>query len=149
MNNSSTVINFSYFQEQTVTKVNTDNTLPFSLVFSKGGLVAECPWRLKNKRSILLGQADWKSAHSAEQRQQVEALLLGQHIISIQWYEDIGILRITFSNGYALDMFHDSSFFEGWDLYGQDGFSFISLPGGACDHQISICIDSSSAYERR
>ncbi|WP_129710499.1 DUF6188 family protein [Priestia megaterium] len=149
MNTSSTVINFSYFQEQTVTKVNTDNTLPFSLGFSKGGLVAECPWRLKNKRSILLGQADWKSLHSAEQRQQVEALLLGQHIISIQWYEDIGILRITFSNGYALDMFHDSSFFEGWDLYGQDGFSFISLPGGACDHQISVCIDSPSVHERR
>ncbi|MCM3303589.1 hypothetical protein M3628_01750 [Priestia megaterium] len=56
---------------------------------------------------------------------------------------------MTFSNGYALDMFHDSSFFEGWDLYGQDGFSFISLPGGACDHQISVCIDSSSAHERR
>ncbi|MDY0940927.1 hypothetical protein [Priestia megaterium] len=46
MNNRSTVISFSYFQEQTVTKVNTDNTLPFSLGFSKGGLVAECPWRL-------------------------------------------------------------------------------------------------------
>ena len=66
----------------------------------------------KNKRSILLGQADWKSLHSAEQRQQVEALLLGQRILSIQWYEDIGILRIAFSNGYALDMFHDSSFLK-------------------------------------
>ncbi|MEK1829179.1 hypothetical protein AAAC51_08685 [Priestia megaterium] len=54
MNNSSTVINFSYFQEQTVTKVNTDNTLPFSLGFSKGGLVAECPWRLKTNAAFCL-----------------------------------------------------------------------------------------------
>ena len=53
----------------------------------------------KNKRSILLGQADWKSLHSAEQRQQVEALLLGQRILSIQWYEDIVYFELRFLTG--------------------------------------------------
>ncbi|MDT2046308.1 MULTISPECIES: DUF6188 family protein [Bacillaceae] len=134
MNKEQQAMDFTYFYGQQVINIIHQYDNPLSLEFSNGGLVIECPWRLKKGDDVIAGQADWKLNTSFEWRYHITKKLLGKQINNIVWYEDLNILRVYLTEDYLLDLFQDSAMFEGWDLHGENGFSFISLPGGSMDY---------------
>lgn len=128
-------LDFPYFKGQTITKLENGKPLPLILHFSNGGLVIECPWRLKKDGRIIVGQTDFQTADtSGDYLDKLNELLAGHEIHSICWWKEADILRITTGNEAVLDIFHNSAAFEGWELYGDNDFSFISLPGGEVEN---------------
>ncbi|MEI5907081.1 hypothetical protein WAK64_08425 [Bacillus spongiae] len=123
-------INFSYFIGQKVNEVNTDESHPFGIRFEGGGLIVECPWRIRRGNSILIGTSDCKYAPEKFSHHTVEKLLKKKAIEAITFYEEFSIFIIKFEENVSLEMFHDSSYFEGWQLTGDNNFDLISLPGG-------------------
>jgi hypothetical protein len=124
-------IDFSYFLGQAVNEVNTDKNLPLGMSFDKGGLIVECPWRIRRGKEIIIGTSDCREAPKKFSHQTVEKLLLKKTIRNIVFYEDFSLLVIKFGDNLFLDMFHDSNYFEGWQLSGENDFDLISLPGGS------------------
>ncbi|MED3575209.1 hypothetical protein [Cytobacillus praedii] len=51
-------MDFRFFIGQVVTDVNTEENLPLGIVFEKGSLIFECPWRLRKNKNILIGETD-------------------------------------------------------------------------------------------
>ncbi|WP_442789410.1 DUF6188 family protein [Paenibacillus sp. FSL H8-457] len=45
-------------------------------------------------------------------------------------YEEISDLTVVFDTEVILDLFHDSSWYEGWQLQGPGQFLVVSTPGG-------------------
>lgn len=127
-----TAIDFSYFSSQRILKMELRGHYPFLLTFDHGGICIECPWRLVRHGSLVLGQTDLLSA-GEQYKEQLEELLVGTKIVKVAWLEGTSMLRIHLENDCILDLFHNSVLFEGWDLFGDNGFSFISLPGGEYD----------------
>jgi hypothetical protein len=61
----------------------------------------------------------------------MEKILLGKPIVQIFHYEQISDLIVEFEDGIYLEVFHDSTYFEGWQLATDNGLYLVSLPGGA------------------
>ncbi|MGQ7278444.1 hypothetical protein ACT91Q_10750 [Brevibacillus thermoruber] len=57
-------------------------------------------------------------------------MLVGKRIARIFHDAETSDLSIHFDVGLTLDLFHDSSFFEGWQLQGNNDFLLVSTPGG-------------------
>ncbi|MTH53983.1 hypothetical protein GKZ89_11250 [Bacillus mangrovi] len=128
-------LDFPYFKGQKIAKLETGNPLPLILHFTKGGLVIECPWRLKLGGKIVVGLTDFQTAETKKDYlDKLTALLAGQEIQNVCWWKEAEILRIKTANGAVLDVFHNSASFEGWELFGDNEFSFISLPGGEVEN---------------
>lgn len=123
-------INFNYFVGQKIIEINTEENLPFGMCFDNGGLIVECPWRLRKLKTIIIGSSDCIGSPDKYSHKKVETLLLDKRIESITFFEDFSMLVIAFEGNYFLDLFHDSNYFEGWQLHGDNGFDLISLPGG-------------------
>jgi len=123
-------INFNYFVGQKILEINTEENLPLGIRFDNGGLIVECPWRLRKIKTIIIGGSDCISSPDNYSHKKVETLLMGKKVESITFFEDFSMLVIEFEGNYSLDLFHDSNYFEGWQLYGDNGFDLISLPGG-------------------
>lgn len=56
---------------------------------------------------------------------------MGKGIVNILHFEEISDLVVEFQGGIHLELFHDSNYFEGWQLSGVNGFYLLSLPGGS------------------
>ncbi|TMW70868.1 DUF6188 family protein [Alteribacter natronophilus] len=124
-------LNLDHFTGLTVTDVKKKKPHPLILDFCSGGLSVECPWRLTAKGSIVVGQTDFLASGKNEYYKTLLSDSLDRKTVKkAEWLDDCYMLRIVLSEGYILDMFHDSSEQEGWELYHHDGFSLISLPGG-------------------
>lgn len=123
-------IDFSYFIGQAVIEVNTEEDIPLGMSFDTGGLIVECPWRLRRGKEIIIGTSDCVNAPNKFPYKTIEQILMKKKIENITFYEEFSFLVIDFDGNVSLDLFHDSSYFEGWQLSGDNGFDFISLPGG-------------------
>jgi hypothetical protein len=123
-------INFNYFIGQAVTEVNTETELPLGMSFETGGLIVECPWRLRRGKEIIIGTSDCVNAPDKFSYKTIELALMEKKIVNITFYEEFALLLIEFDDNVSLDLFHDSSYFEGWQLRGDNGFDLLSLPGG-------------------
>ncbi|WP_240468662.1 hypothetical protein [Gracilibacillus sp. YIM 98692] len=123
-------IDFSYFIGQLVTEVNTEVDLPLGMGFDQGGLIVECPWRIRREKEIIIGASDCVHAPNKYSHKNVKQLLLEKKITDISFYEEFSLLVIEFDESIFLDLFHESNYFEGWQLNGYEGFDLISLPGG-------------------
>ncbi len=124
-------INFKYFIGQTVIEVNTEKNVPLGMAFEKAGLIIECPWRLKVGNEITIGYSDCIYASDRYTHKDVKKLLMGKRITNIFHFEEISDLIVEFEGNIYLELFHDSSFFERWQLRGDNGFYLFSLPGGS------------------
>jgi hypothetical protein len=125
-------IDFGYFIGQLVTDVNTEENLPLGIIFEKGTLIVECPWRIRKSKEIIIGETDCISAPKKFSHNNVKKLLVSKKILNISFYEEL-ILIIEFEDNLTIELFHSSSYFEGWNLQGDNGFDLITLPGGkAC-----------------
>ncbi|GGE61647.1 hypothetical protein [Priestia taiwanensis] len=59
----------------------------------------------------------------------VKELLISKKIVDISFYEQL-IFIIKLEDSLTFELFHASSYFEGWTLQGNDGFDVCTLPGG-------------------
>ncbi|MFJ5763667.1 hypothetical protein ACIQAA_32180 [Neobacillus sp. NPDC093182] len=128
MENSSK-IDFGYFIGQVVTDVNTEENQPLGIIFEKGWLMVECPWRIRKGKEIILGETDCISEPKKFSHKNVKKLLVSKRILNISFYEQL-IFIIEFEGNLTFELFHASSYFEGWTLQGDDGFDVFTLPGG-------------------
>ncbi|MGD6854393.1 hypothetical protein [Bacillus infantis] len=120
-------IDFSHFEKQSIVNVIIGSNSLLELELTAGGLVAECPWRLQRGNKIMAGSSDSREVPA---NVQLKESLIGCQVIEVIFMEEVKMLRIAFSGSIVLDLFHDSCHFEGWELYSEDGFTFISLPEG-------------------
>lgn len=122
-------IDFSYFIGQVVTDINTEENLSLSIIFEKGWLMVECPWRIRKGKEIVLGETDCISELQKFSHKNVKELLISKKILNISFYEQL-ILIIEFEENLTFELFHASSYFEGWTLQGNNGIDVFTLPGG-------------------
>lgn len=125
----SSKIDFGYFIGQVVTDVNTEENLPLGIIFERGWLMVECPWRIRKGKEIILGETDCISEPKKFSHKNVKNLIVSKKILNISFYEQL-ILIVEFEGNLTLELFHASSYFEGWKLQGDDGFDVFTLPGG-------------------
>ena len=123
-------IDFKYFIGQKVTEVNTEKNLPLGMTFDTAGLIIECPWRLQVSNEVVIGYTDCIQASDRYSHKSVESILLGKRILNILHFEGISDLVVEFEGSIYLELFHDSNYFEGWQLSGENGFYLFTLPGG-------------------
>lgn len=126
-------IDFSYFAGQVVTDVNTEENQTLVITFEKGYLTVECPWRIRKDKEIILGETDCISAPQKFSRNDINKLLLSKKIVNISFYEQL-IFIIEFEDNFNFELFHASSYFEGWSLQGTQGFDLFTLPGGEASY---------------
>lgn len=121
---------WSYFIGQEVTDINSINRLLSGISFQAAELTIECPWRLRNAKEVLIGYSYCVHAPDRYSYKTVKTHLAGNKIKSIQ-INNLSDFVVEFENELYLELFHDSSYFEGWQLQGDNGFHIISLPGGS------------------
>ncbi|QFT89663.1 hypothetical protein FIU87_13460 [Bacillus sp. THAF10] len=124
-------IDFRYFIGQRVIEINKEKNEPFGMALETGGLIIECPWRLRIANQIEIGYSDCIHSPGEFSHKNVEKVLLDKRIKNIFLFEEVSDLFVEFENGIYLELFHDSNYFEGWQLRGDDGFYLFSLPGGS------------------
>ncbi|PSL41032.1 hypothetical protein B0H99_103166 [Planomicrobium soli] len=124
-------IDFEFFIGQKVTEVNTEKNAPLGMTFERATSIIECPWRLKVVKEIVVGYSDCLYSPKRFSHKDVEKVLLGKKIINILLFEEIADLIIEFEGNTYLEVFHESAYFEGWQLQGDNGFFLFSLPGGS------------------
>ena len=128
-------IDFSQFLTQKITEIN--RMYPI-VIFEDGFLTIECAWRLRKGSTVIVGYAETEVIEKRDKAYEIfEQALLNNHIKDIVHYEEISDLSITFDNDFCLDLFHDSSLYEGWQLSGKKGFILVSLPGGSYSYCLS------------
>ncbi|WP_221886024.1 DUF6188 family protein [Paenibacillus zeisoli] len=95
----------------------------------------ECPWRLRTNNRIVVGQPETEIVDKRQQAfLELERALIGNIIKDIIHFEDISDLIVVFDRDVFLDLFHDSSWYEGWQLQGPGQFFVVSTPGGGYSH---------------
>jgi hypothetical protein len=124
-------IDLNSFIGQKVTEVRVDKNLPLVMIFESGRLIVECPWRLQVKKEIAIGYSDCIHSPERYSHKKIEKILTGKGIVKILHFDEISDLVIEFEGDIILELFHDSNYFEGWQLSGDKGFDLVSLPGGS------------------
>lgn len=105
-----------------------DYDVHFIIQLEKGAIIIECPWRIRNVDSVLLGETDIKS--NQIEWKAVKELLKGKTIEDVHIFEQCPFLIIQCDDLF-LDVFHASSHFDGWTLTDEDGFYLFSMYGGS------------------
>jgi len=97
-------------------------------------LVAECPWRIIANGGIALGSIDDQQQFGlpAPVDAQVMAgeLLQGRQVTAVEVMPGSSDLVLTFDSERRLELFNNSSGYEGWTLTGPNGKRFIAQGGG-------------------
>lgn len=123
-------IDFKYFIGQKVTEVNTEKDAPLGMTFDTSGLIIECPWRLLGSKEIVIGYSDCINSPDRYSHKNVKKILMEKKIVNILHFENISDLVVEFEGNIYLELFHDSTYFEGWQLSADNGFYLFTLPGG-------------------
>jgi hypothetical protein len=119
-------ISFKEFIGQKVTAI--DSEVHFIIQLEKGAIIIECPWRIRDTGGILLGETDIQSNQS--EWKSVKELLVGKKVEDIQLFEQCPLLIVQCDNVFV-DVFHASSFFDGWTLTAKEDFYIFSMHGGS------------------
>jgi hypothetical protein len=102
--------------------------------FTVGGLAVQCPWRVISGGRILLGSVD----HNQQLRlpEPVDAvarifkLLKGKIVESVKIHDPTSDLTIQFTDDVRLDVFNNSSGYEGWQYEDRQGLELVAQGGG-------------------
>jgi len=122
-------------------KVTEINRMYPIIIFDVGYLTIECSWRFRKANKIIVGQAETEVEDKKDKLYEVlEEMLIGKRVVEVIHYVDISDLTVVFEDGIVIDIFHDSSWYEGWQFQGPNNFLVVSLPGGG----FSYWIDSGS-----
>ena len=104
-----------------------DSAVHFIIQLEKGSIIIECPWRIRDTTGILIGETDIQS--NQQEWKTVGELLIGKTIEDICLLEQCPLLIIQIGHIF-LDVFHASSFFDGWTLTDENDFYLFSMHGG-------------------
>jgi hypothetical protein len=104
------------------------------LIFEvEGFLTIECSWRLRDKKTILVGSSEYNSEESHKKaHDKLLNLLKDKEIKSIKIIPPVSDLRVDFENGLSLELFSDSNIYESWTLSDGKNFELISATAGQC-----------------
>lgn len=105
-----------------------DSEIHFIIQLEKGAIIIECPWRIRNADGILLGETDLQS--NQKEWGTIADLLVGQTIEDVQLLEQCPLLIVQCGHLF-LDVFHASSYFDGWTLTDDEDFYMFSMHGGS------------------
>jgi uncharacterized protein DUF6188 len=104
------------------------------LNFEAAGLNIQCPWRIVSNGAVVLGGSDHEQKFGLPQPVDVavEALRLlnGRSVESARIDETTADLFITFASDVRVDVFNDSSGYEGWTFADQRGTWLVAQGGG-------------------
>ncbi|WP_223702580.1 hypothetical protein [Sutcliffiella deserti] len=118
-------INFEQLIGQKVTGIDSDGH--FIITLEKGAIIIECPWRIRDAEAIMYGETDIRS--NQLDWKPIKEVLIGKTIIDVQLYEHCPLLIVQCDNIF-LDVFHASSYFDGWTLTDEEDFYLFSMHGG-------------------
>lgn len=119
-------IDFNGFIGQKITDIDTE--IHFIIQLEKGSIIIECPWRIRDTGAILLGETDIQS--NPRERRAVKELLVGKTIVDVQLLEQCPFLIVQCDELF-LDVFHASSYFDGWTITDDEDFYLFSMHGGS------------------
>jgi hypothetical protein len=110
----------------------------WSFTFGSGDRMAtlniECPWRLVVDGSIVFGNRDHaqRFGHYAplDGPRHCSRLLSGQTVNDVQVRSEVGDISLVFENDARLEVFNDSSGYEGWSFTVKGGKTLTALGGG-------------------
>ncbi|WP_238942711.1 DUF6188 family protein [Planococcus beigongshangi] len=119
-------IAFDEFVGQKIIVVDPEANLIIQL--EKGAIVIECPWRIRSIEGIAIGETDVR--YNSSEWRTVKELLVGKTIQDVQMFENCSFLIIQFDDLF-LDLFHASTFYDGWTLTGEGGTYIFSMHGGS------------------
>src|SRR5579859_2206466 len=103
------------------------------LNFEAAGLNIQCPWRIVGNDAVVLGGSDHEQKFGLPQPIDVTVealrLLKGKTVESARIDQKTADLCITFAGDIRIDVFNDSSGYEGWTFADQRG-TWLIAPGG-------------------
>ncbi|GGA78637.1 hypothetical protein [Ornithinibacillus halotolerans] len=105
-----------------------DSDVNFIVELDKGVIIIECPWRIRDRDVIVLGDMDVK-VNSSEWKT-ARDLLVGKIIVDIQLFEQNPLLIIQIGDVF-LDIFHSSTYYDGWTITDGEDFYLFSMHGGS------------------
>lgn len=101
------------------------------LEFDDGGfLTIECPWRLRNKETILQGSPEYENESKQTILSNLSKYLVNKKIQKIELVSQFSDLKIKFDSDLSLELFSISTEFENWTLSNGKGFQHISGKAG-------------------
>lgn len=118
-------INFETIIGQKVIAVDFETN--FIIELEKGALIIECPWRIRDVEGILLGQTD--ILYNKSEEKSVGEWLINKKIKDIQLLEQCPLLIIQLDHIF-IDIFHASTYYDGWTLTDNGDFYIFSMHGG-------------------
>lgn len=122
-------IDFKSFSGQQVCEIDKLNP---AIIFTDGSLIVECPWRLRDNASIIVGFTEYREESTTnDSYERLKAKLVGKQITRIGHVLQTTDLFIELEDNLVLELFPDSSLYEGWQLFGPNGFLLVSFPGGS------------------
>jgi hypothetical protein len=117
-----------------VVSVEHDAEDSWRLNFEAAGLNIQCPWRLVSNGAVVLGGSDHGQKFGLPQPVDVTVetlrLLNGQIVESARIDEATADLCLTFAGNIRVDVFNDSSGYEGWTFADQRGTWLVAQGGG-------------------
>jgi len=111
------------------------NAHSWTFRFSDGAtLSAECPWRIVTDDRIALGSIDHNQSfgHSEpiDGAEQATSLLTDSEIASVTISAKTCDLAVVLDDGARLELFNQSSGYEGWNIEFADGRRLVAMGGG-------------------
>jgi murein DD-endopeptidase MepM/ murein hydrolase activator NlpD len=106
----------------------------WSFSFGNSGLTVTSPWRIRSQGSIAVAGYDHGQRFGLPAP--VDAVNETLRLVSSSSVDGIAIdpetadLRISFQNGCALEVFHESSGHEGWNIASKSGVMIVAMGGG-------------------
>ena len=124
----------SWLQGERCTAVEHSAPGEFLFHFGAAGLRLSCAWRLRQDGRIILAHADHGQRFGLPAPVDVPAAALahlaGRVIVGGRIEDHVGDIILEFSEGCRLEVFNDSSGYEGWSMTAPDGTQLIAASGG-------------------
>lgn len=109
-----------------------DNAWHFG--FTVGGLAVQCPWRVVSGGRIALGSVDHNQKFGLLEPvngvARVSKLLKGKAVEGVKIHDLTSDLTIQFTDDLRLDVFNNSSGYEGWQYCDLQGLELVAQGGG-------------------
>jgi hypothetical protein len=102
--------------------------------FTSGWLMVGCVWRVVNGGRIVLGSEDHRQQFGlpapVDAVSRILELLADKTVDSLQIDGLTSDLTIRFTGDVRIDIFNNSSGYEGWNYHGRNGLELIAQGGG-------------------
>ena len=102
--------------------------------FPSASLAIDCAWRLLRDGWLVLAHRDHEQlfgrATPVDVFREAAALLAGRPVTAGRIDVQVGDIALEFAGGMRLQVFNDSSGYEGWRIGRADGTSLVAASGG-------------------